>query len=127
MFDIKPNIQKYFTNARLTTKIMDDEDKSILYDLLKNTGFYSIKFTKGLNSAGMKDALYNLPKGIAQIRNPLVSAIENVEDSSDLEGRGVEIIVPSNIIDIYTRLEILLGLKLSVHTDTLTEASNLFD
>ena len=45
-----------------------------------------------------------------------------------LKGRGVEkIIIPSNIIDIYTRLEVLLGLKLSGHSDTLTEASNLID
>ena len=43
----------------------------------------------------------------------------------DLQGQGVEIIIPSNIIDIYTRSEILLGLKLSGHTDTLIEASNL--
>ena len=35
--------------------------------------------------------------------------------------------MPSIIIDIYNRLEILLGLKLSGHTDTLTEASNLID
>ena len=35
--------------------------------------------------------------------------------------------ISSNIIDIYNRLEILLGLKLSGHTDTLTEASNLID
>ena len=35
--------------------------------------------------------------------------------------------IPSNIIDIYTRLEALLGLKLSGHTDTLTEASILID
>ena len=45
-----------------------------------------------------------------------------------LKGRGVEkIIIPSNIIDIYTGLEVLLGLKLSGHTDTLTEASALID
>ena len=36
-------------------------------------------------------------------------------------------IIPFNIIHIYTKLEILLGLKLSGHTDTLTEASNLVD
>ena len=43
-------------------------------------------------------------------------------------GQVIEkIIIPSNIIDIYTRLEILLGLRLSGHTDTLTEASNLID
>ena len=45
-----------------------------------------------------------------------------------LKGYGIhKIVIPSNIIDIYTRLEILLGLKLSGHTDTLTEASNLID
>ena len=45
-----------------------------------------------------------------------------------LRGKGVEkVIIPSNIIDIYTRLEVLLGLKLSGHSDTLTEASNLID
>ena len=38
-----------------------------------------------------------------------------------------KIIIPSNIIDNYTRLEVLLGLKLSGHTDTLTEASKLID
>ena len=53
---------------------------------------------------------------------------ENISDgSSDLEGQGMKIIIPSNIIDIYTRLEVLLGLKLSGHTDTLTEVSNLID
>ena len=40
-YNIKPNIQKYFTNTKLTTKNMDDEDKSTVCDLLKNTGFYS--------------------------------------------------------------------------------------
>ena len=44
-----------------------------------------------------------------------------------LSGKVVKIIIPSNIIDIYTRLEILLGIKLSGHTDTLTEASNIVD
>ena len=33
-------------------------------------------------------------------------------------------IKPSNIVDIYTRLERLPGIKISGHTDTLTEASN---
>ena len=75
----------------------------------------------------MKDALYDIPKAIDKNRNPPLPAIENVEDSSDLEGEGVKPIIPSNIIDIYTRLEVLLGLKLSGHTDNLTEASNLID
>ena len=44
------------------------------------------------------------------------------------EGQGIEkFTIPSNIIDIYTKLEIILGLKLSGHTDTLTYANNLID
>ena len=31
------------------------------------------------------------------------------------------------MIDIYTRFELLLGLKISEHTDTHTEASNIVD
>ena len=45
-----------------------------------------------------------------------------------LKGKGVEIIIkPSNIIDKYTRSEVLIGLKLSGHTGVLSEASNLID
>ena len=54
----------------------------------------------------MQHALNNLPKEIVKIRNPPLPSIEN-----DLQGEGVKIIIPSNIIDIYTRLEILLGNK----------------
>ena len=104
---------------------MNNEDKSIVYDILKNIGFFSMHHVKGMNSARMQDALYDLPKAVAKIRNAPLPKIENTEDN--LQGQGLKIIIPSNIIDIYTRLEILLGLKLSGHTDTLTEASNLID
>ena len=124
-YDIKPNIQNYFTNTNQTTKYMDNEDKLTIYDILKNIGSYSMKHTKGLKSARMKDALINFPREIDKVRNPTLPAIEN--EVSNLEGEGVKIIIPSNIIDICTRLEVLLGLKLSGHTDTLREASNLID
>ena len=38
-----------------------------------------------------------------------------------------KIFIPSNIIDIYTRIEVLLGLTLSGHSNTLSEASNLIE
>ena len=45
-----------------------------------------------------------------------------------MKRQGIEkIIIPSNVIDIRTKLEVLLGLKISGHTNTLTEASNLVD
>ena len=50
------------------------------------------------------------------------------EKPADLQGQGIEKIkIPSNKVDIYTRLEILLGLKISGHTNNLTEASALID
>ena len=50
------------------------------------------------------------------------------EKPDNLKGQGIEkTIIPSNIIDIYTTLEILLELNLSGYTDTLTEAINLID
>ena len=50
---------------------------------------------------------------------------KNIFKSNNLQGEGVKVFILSKIIDIYTRLEVLLGLNLSGHTDTLTEASNL--
>ena len=57
----------------------------------------------------MKDALYNLPREIAKIQIIPIQATENESDT--LQGEGVKTIIPSNLIDIYTRLEVLLGFK----------------
>ena len=75
----------------------------------------------------MRKALYGLPKAIYKIQNPPLPIIESVEDSNDLHREGVKFIILSNIIDIYTSLEVLLGLKLPSHTATLTEANKLLD
>ena len=79
----------------------------------------------------MKYAMNELPKAREKIRNFPLLAIENEEkleeESDSFEGNGMKIITTSNIIDIYSRLEIFLGLKLSGHTKNLTKASNLID
>ena len=67
-----------------------------------------------------------LPKLVERIQSRTFEEI-TPDSNSDLQGEGVKIVKLSNIIDFYTKLEILLGLKLSGHTDTLTEASNLID
>ena len=60
-----------------------------------------------------------------------VSLAENQEfeeqQSDSVEGDGMKIIFPSNIIDLYTTLETLLGIKLCGNTETLTDASNLIN
>ena len=121
-YDITPDIQAYFTNTKHTTQILDDIEKETVYDILQDVGFFDNIPHVGLKAARMQDALHILPNEIKRIREPVLPPIEN-----DLQGEGVKIIIPSNIIDIYTRLEILLGLKLSGHTDILTEASILLD
>ena len=62
----------------------------------------------------------------------ILKIVEDIQhkpfNETDLQGQGIEkFIMPSNIIDIYTRLELLLGLKLSGHSNTLSEASDLID
>ena len=51
----------------------------------------------------------------------------NEDESVDLQGQGMKIIIPSNVLDIWTRLKFLQGLTLFGHVDTLTEAKNLMD
>ena len=105
---------------------MDNVEKETVFEILKKFGFCGNVPKIGFNSARKKDALYNFPKEIAKIRNPTLSSIENEADSSDLK-EGLKIFIPSNIVDVYTRLEVLLGIKLSGHTDTRIEASASID
>ena len=125
-YDITPSIQHFSIKTRSTTKSLNNNEKETVYNIPKDVGFYNTRHIKGLKAARMKDALHDLPKAIAKIRFPPLPTIENVSDC-DLEGQGLKTIFPSNIIDIYTKLEILPGLKLSGHTDTLREVSNLKD
>ena len=50
----------------------------------------------------------------------------NLDAKLDVRGNE-KIIIPSITFDIYTRLEILLGLESFGHIDILTKASNLID
>ena len=67
-----------------------------------------------------------LPKLVEEIQNRTFEEI-TLDSDNDLQGEGVKITIPSNIIDIYTRLEVLQGLKVSGHSDTLSKATNLKD
>ena len=118
-YDITPGLQKVFTDAKYeSAKSMSDTEKVVFRDILSKTGYYNPKPTKRRMSGRDR-----------YIKNDLDNDVRSILDiDKKLKGRGVEkIVIPSNIIDIYTKLEVSLGLKLSGHTDTLTEASNLVD
>ena len=110
-FNISPNLQNVFTDStgKILKKLSKKENRT--YKQLLNTLNYEDYIPRnGETNSGRY-------KNTKDILNP-----------NNLQGRGIEkIIIPSNIIDIYTRLEVLLGLKLSGHTNTLTEAINLID
>ena len=97
---------------------MTDKDKLIFRDILQKTGYYNRKPTKGRLTGPDRYIEYDLDNDVRRIQIL----------HTKLKGRGIEkIVIPSNINDIYTRLEVILALKLSGHNDTLSEASNLID
>ena len=123
IYDLTPEIYKALSYTGNTGNTMKNENDILMLNNIKNdlgytgAGDYSSKRQTFLTKT--------LPRLVEEIQN---RTFEEITNNSDLEGQGIEkFIIPSNIIDIYTRLEILLGLKLSGHTDTLAEASNLID
>ena len=106
-----PGIQEVLTEtSNIPLKKLTDKDREIFINISQSIDFENYKAVRGES----KSSRYKNSETIFKKRN--------------LGGQGLEkIIFPSNIIDIYTRLEILLEMELSGHTDTLTEASNLFN
>ena len=122
IYDLTPEIYKALSDTGYTGKNMKNEnDILMMYNIINDLGY------TGIGDKPSKRKTFftiTLPKLVEEIGNKI---FEEITDNPGDLGQGVKIIIPSNIIDIYTRLEVLLGLKLSGHTDTLTEASNLID
>ena len=110
IYNITRGIQNVFTQtSNIPLKKLDNQEREKYNNILETLDFENYKPIRGESRSGR----YKQSKSCFK--------------KQILQGEGLKIIIPSNIIDIYTRLEILLGLKLSGHTDTLTEASNLID
>ena len=117
-----PEIYKSLTYTGYDGSTMRKENDILrMNNIVKGLGY------TGIDNRDWKRKTFltkKLPRLDEEIQNKTFWEITDDSDN-DLQGQGVTIIIPSKLIDIYTRLEILLGLKLSGHTDTLTEASNL--
>ena len=122
-YELTPELYKALSYTGYSGKTMENEnDLLMLNNIINDLGYTG---DGDRDSKRKKFFTKTFPKLVDEIQNKTFEEV--TEDSDDLQGEGIKIIIPSNIIDIYTRLEILLGLKLSGHTDTLTEASNLID
>ena len=123
IYELFPEKYKALSDTGYTGKTMKNEsDILMISNIIRDLGY------TGVDDRDSKRKIFftkTLPKLVDDIQNRTFEGI--TDESDDLQGEGVKIIIPSNIIDIYTRLEILLRLKLSSHTDTLAKASALFD
>ena len=80
---------------------MTHKDKLFFRDILQKTGYYNRKPTKGRLKGRDRYIKYDLDNDVSRI----------LSLDTKFKERGFEnIIIPSNITDIYTRLEFLLGL-----------------
>ena len=95
---------------------MFDMDKVVFREVLQTTDYYNRKPTERRISHRDKNV-----KTDTEVRRNL-----NLDTELNVKGNE-KFIILSDIIDIWTRLQVLLGFKLSGHTDTLTEGSNLID
>ena len=78
-----------------------------VYQIITDVGFYDRKpKAKGNKSARIKDVTGNIPKSMEEILTPPSPAGKNGKKSNDLQGEGKTFIKPSNIIDIWTKLEV---------------------
>ena len=95
IYEFSPEIHKALSNSTYTGKSMKDEnDRKNLYNFLTDIGYNTHNRDEQTSQKKIFKKLFN--------------QFENIKkEELDLEGRGVKIIIPSNIIDIYTRLEIL--------------------
>ena len=123
IYELTPEIYKALSDTGYSGRDMKNESDILMMDnIIRDLGYTG---REDRDSKRKTFFLKKFPKLVEEIQNRTFEEI--TDDSDDLQGEGVKIIIPSNIIDIYTRLEVLLGLKISGHTDTLTEASNLID
>ena len=109
--DITPGIQKVLTDtSNIPMNKLKDKDREIFNNILESLDFENYKAIRGES----KSERYKHSKTNFEKRNS--------------KGQGIEkSIIPSDLVDTYTTLEILLSLKVSGHNNTLTEASNLID
>ena len=100
-YNISPGILKVLVDQSYdTAKSMTDKDKVIFRDILQKTVYYNRKPTKGRLTGRDRYFKYELDNDVSRI----------LHLDTKLKSRGIEkIIIPSNITDIHTRLEVLFG------------------
>ena len=96
VYEITPENHKALSSTGYTREKMKNES-----DILMLSNFLrDVNYTGVLNRQSNRKTFFatGLPERVNEIQNKTF-------DEIDLEGQGLKIIIPSNIIDIYTRPE----------------------
>ena len=117
-FDSSPELHKPLSSTGYTpNKKTEDRDILACNNIIKDIGYTGF----GDKSSRRKTFIIeHLPEKNAEIE----TGIENGDKFDILHGSATKIVNPFNIFDMWTRLEVSLGSKLSGHTDTLTKSNN---
>ena len=116
---ISPELQKVFTNSSgAPIQNLNIEDEVISSNISRSLNYRNYPPQRGKISGRSNYIKRHLDSDVKTILN---------ETAGEIEGQGMKILINSNIIDIRTKLEVLLELTLSGHTDTLSGGSNLIN
>ena len=131
IYEITPSIQKALTETSYNFTKMSDDDILTFSKILNDINYNPNEDNSSTRQKYIKNQLKSRVQNI--LKTPVAAIASGESDEyesleSDLEGNGTKtIVVPSDTDEIWTRLPVLLGLKLAGHTDTLIEASQLLD
>ena len=98
IYDLTSEIYRALSDTGYTGKTMKNESDILMMNNIKNDLGYT-----GVGDRDSKRKTFltvTLPKLVEKIQNRTFEEIR--DDSDDLQGEGLKIIIPSNIIDIYT-------------------------
>ena len=131
IYEITPSIQKALTETSYNFNKMSDDDILTFSEILNDINYNPNEDNSSTRQKYIKNQLKSRVQNILKFPVAAIASGESDEYESlesDLEGNGTKtIVVPSDTDEIWTRLQVLLGLKLAGHTDTLIEASQLLD
>ena len=116
-------IQKVLVNlSHVTMQSTSDKVKVVFRDIWHSADYYKQPTKRGRLSVCNKYLEIDLDN---EVNGFLI--LDGKFQSGKLKGKGLETNMLTNIINNWTRLEVLVGLKLSGRTVTLTETRNLID
>ena len=113
-----PKIEQAVSNTSLDSDNLTNDEILPFNDILQTVVYQNLQ-TKRRSKMSRK---------FQNIKQILSQKLKTTEDGPDfLQGEGTTFIFPFTIIDFWTRIKIVLGLKVSAHTNTLTGGSNSID